>query len=243
MRVTVVVITKNQRAYLERSLPMIARQTGVPGGVETVVVDSGSTDGALEVVRRHEATLVSIAAASFGYARAYNIGAAAGTGDLLVRLSGDAVPANDRWLARLTAPFSDPTIAVTWGAQTLPPGLCNPVEHLCQRLYGYDKPDAPPVRVARTRTVLGANMATRRDLWETYPFPNIAQAEDYAYFHHFVRRGCAGMFIPGAIVVHGHSENFLRGTCRSLYQSFLQGMILANVIPYDAKKKEAEIEW
>jgi glycosyltransferase involved in cell wall biosynthesis len=48
---TVVIITKNQRPYLERSLPVIAAQTGVPGRVETVVVDDGSTDGARDVIR------------------------------------------------------------------------------------------------------------------------------------------------------------------------------------------------
>ncbi|MBC8138390.1 MAG: glycosyltransferase [Fibrella sp.] len=232
MTATVVILTKNQRPYLERSLPAIAAQTGVPGGVEVVVVDGGSTDGAQEVARHYGVHLLDNGSQRFNYARAYNAGAGIGTGRCLVRLSGDAIPIHTDWLARLLAPLeADSTVGVTWGTQRLPPGLRNPIEHLCQRLYGYDKTDAPPRRVTRTRTVLGCNMATRRDLWRQDPFPELLQAEDYAYFHRMIRRGFAGMFVPGAVVLHGHEEPFLRAVHRSFQQSALQVAIRLGIIP------------
>lgn len=228
---TVVIITKNQRPYLERSLPALGAQTGVPGRVEVVVVDDGSTDGARDVVRRYGARLVE-GEKPFSYARAYNTGATAGTGRYIVRLSGDAVPVHAEWLTRLLAPMeADPSVGTTWGAQRLPVGLRNPVEHLCQRLYGYKNGDAPPRRFTRTHTVLGCNMATRRDLWEQDPFPEISQAEDYAYFHRLITRGFAGVFVPGATVLHGHEEPFLQAVRRSLQQSSLQAAILLGVLP------------
>ncbi len=70
-------------------------------------------------------------------------------------------------------------------------------------------------------------MATRRELWAQTPFPELPQAEDYAYFHDMVQRDYAGVFVPGAVVLHGHEEPFLRATYRSLQQSVLQGLILA----------------
>lgn len=232
MEVTVVIITKNQCPYLERSLPMLNQQQGVLGGVEVIVVDSGSTDGAQETVNRNGAHLIEIAPRSFGYARAYNTGAAQGTGQFIVRLSGDAVPASETWLSQLIAPMQmDDTIAVTWGAQHLPDGLQNPIEHFCQHLYGYDRPTAPPQRITKTQTVLGCNMATRRDLWTRYPFPEaIPQAEDYAYFHQWIKCGYCGVFIPGAVVEHGHEEPLPKAIYRSLQQSALQGLILAGVL-------------
>lgn len=232
MIATVVIITKNQRPYLERSLPAIAAQKGVPGRVEVIVVDSGSTDGAQDVVRHYGAHVLAKNAAPFNYARAYNAGATVGTGRYIVRLSGDAIPIHTDWLAQLLAPMeSDSTVGVTWGTQQLPPGLKNPMEHLCQHLYGYDKTEASPRRRDRTCTVLGCNMATRRDLWAQNPFPEIPQAEDYAYFHRLIQCGFVGTFVPGATVLHGHEESLPRAMYRSFQQSALQVAIRLGMIP------------
>ena len=160
-------------------------------------------------------------------ARAFNTGAAQATGRFLVRLSGDAVPLDSHWLAALLAPMqTDPAVALTWGSQQLPPGLRNPVEHFCQHLYSYNKPDALPVRVSRPRTVLGCNMALRYDVWEQSPFPELPQAEDYAFLCRAIRRGYVGAFVPGAVVLHGHEEPLFQAVRRSIAQSYLQALIL-----------------
>ena len=105
LKAAVVVITRNQRPFLARSLPMLAAQVGVETPPEIIVVDSGSTDGARELidatpgVRRLDYT--GSAGDRFNYARAYNQGirAAAPDTDFIVRLSGDAVPADAGWFA------------------------------------------------------------------------------------------------------------------------------------------------
>lgn len=237
MTATVVIITKNQRTYLERSLPRIRAQRGV-SAFEIIVVDSGSTDGATNIVREHGAKLIEIAPETFGYARAYNIGATQGSGKYLVRLSGDAVPLETDWLVKLLEPMeNDPAIGATWGAQQLPPGLRNPVEHWCQVLYGYNAAKgAKPERVTRLRTVLGCNMATRRALWERFPFPEIAQAEDYAYFAALIQNGFVGAFVPEARVLHGHEEPFPKAIARSLQQSLWQVQIRWRMLREQNKK-------
>lgn len=243
MTATVVIITKNQRPYLERSLPAIAAQTGVPGSVEVVVVDDSSTDGTRDLVRRYGAHYVGYSSEPFNYARAYNVGIAVGIGRYIVRLSGDAIPIRTDWLARLLAPIeSDPSVGLVWGAQQLPVGLRNPIEHLCQRLYGYDKTDASPRRVTRTCNVLGCNMASRRDLWAQNPFPELPQAEDYAYFHRLIKRGFAGTFVPDAVVLHGHDEPFARALRRSIQQSAMQLAILLGVAPRNKLADEAHAQ-
>ncbi len=228
MRASVVIITKNQRAYLERSLPMIAAQRGMPGGVEVIVVDSGSADGAQAVARAYGARLVEIAPASFGYARAHNAGAERARGEFVVRLSGDAVPAHPCWLRRLLRPFRDPSVAATWGSQSLPAHVRNPLERLAQRL-SYDN-GRRPRRHTRDTTVLGCNMAVRRALWAAHPYDErLPQAEDYAWTHHWYRRGHAAVFVPAAPVIHGHEEPLPRALRRALAQSALQGLIRAGV--------------
>lgn len=233
MRASVVIITKNQRGFLQRSLPVIAAQRGVgAGGLEVIVVDSGSTDGAQDVVRGWSdlAQLVEIPPRTFTYARAHNAGAARAQGEILVRLSGDAIPASERWLSRLLDPFADASVAATWGSQILPPHVRNPLERWAQRLL-FDNPNARRARRhTRDTTVLGCNMAVRRALWQTHPFDErLPQVEDYAWTHHWYRRGWAAVFVPDAPVLHGHDEPLGRSLRRAVTQTTLQGLVRLNL--------------
>jgi rhamnosyltransferase len=234
MRVSVVIITKNQRSFLEQSLPRIAAQENLQYRPEIIVVDSGSTDGACAFAEKQGVRLVCVAPDTFGFARAHNAGASVASGDIVIRLSGDAVPADSQWLSRLTAPFSDGRVAYTWGSQILPPsGRYSVWEQLVQFLLYRDRENSVNRRVTgRAGTVLGGNMAVRRNLWQRHPYDeSLPQAEDYAWAHHRLRSGdWAGVYVPGAAVLHGHEESALLGFRRSLTQSALQGLILSGII-------------
>ena len=228
LRVSVIIITRNQCAFLERSLPLLSLQEGDTGAMspEIIVVDSGSTDGAQSIVWASGARLVCLPPASFNYARAHNAGAREATGDILVRLSGDAVPAQTDWLQRLIEPFRDPQVAATWGRQIPPLGVHNYVEQCFETAL------RPPARGPRSYhhpvTPLGSGMAVRRTLWEAHPYDErLPQAEDYAFLRHWMRRGYTGVFVPDAPIIHGHHETVARALRRSLTQSVVQGMILS----------------
>lgn len=233
-RVSVVIITRNQRAFLMRSLPLLSAQKGFAGAgsPEIIVVDSGSTDGAQSIVREQGARLLSLPPASFTYARAHNAGAREATGEIVVRLSGDAVPAQTDWLQRLVEPFRDPQVAATWGRQILPPGVCNYVEQGFEAIL---RPASRgPRRYYRSVTPLGSGMAVRRTLWEAHPYDErLPQAEDYAFLRCVMRRGFAGVFVPDAPIIHGHPETVFRALRRSLTQSVVQGLILTGF--YDTR--------
>ena len=234
MRISVVIITKNQSPFLEGSLPLIAAQEKISHRPEIIVVDSGSTDGACALARGQGVRLVCLSPESFGYARAHNAGASVATGEIVVRLSGDAVPSDTEWLYRLTEPFSDPNVAFTWGAQKLPTGRHYSLwERFVQTtLYNPRKSFSNRRVTGRAQTVLGSNMAVRRALWCEHPYDErLPQAEDYAWAHYWLReRGRAGAYVPSATVLHGHQEPLLSGIRRSLVQSALQGMILTGLI-------------
>ncbi len=101
--VSVVIPTFNRRQVLLRTLEALAEQTLLD--VEVVVVDDGSSDGSVAAVRdwaerrppRYRLLLLEQANAGPGAAR--NRGVAAATGDLVVFLGDDTVPAPD-FLAR-----------------------------------------------------------------------------------------------------------------------------------------------
>lgn len=100
-RVTVVVVTWNGRAHLERCLPALARQT-YPA-FDVVVVDNGSRDGTVAWLQRdwprHQVVALD---ENVGFAAANNLAFAETTAEWLALLNNDAVP-EPGWLAALVA--------------------------------------------------------------------------------------------------------------------------------------------
>lgn len=115
MRAAIVIRTKNEEAWLARVLDTLARQVDVDA--EVVIVDNDSTDATVEIARRHPCKVIGIPDREFTHGRALNLGIRATTAELVAILSGHCVPANGRWLLRLAANFTVPSIAGVYGRQ------------------------------------------------------------------------------------------------------------------------------
>ena len=89
-RVTIVTPSLDQAAYVERTVQSVLAQRGEVE-VEHLVFDAGSTDGTLEILRRHEAAghLRLVVEPDGGQADAVNKGLRAATGDLVGFLNSD----------------------------------------------------------------------------------------------------------------------------------------------------------
>ncbi|HEY8291727.1 MAG TPA: glycosyltransferase family 2 protein [Thermomicrobiales bacterium] len=100
-RITVIIATYNGLRYLVPCLRALAAQTFRE--FQIIVVDDGSGDGTLDVVRRN---FPAIAVVRFptngGLARAHNAAIAASDGAYVVLLNNDTEP-EPRWLERLVA--------------------------------------------------------------------------------------------------------------------------------------------
>ena len=81
MRASIVIRTLNEAQHLDDLLVMIGRQQTPGLEVETVLIDSGSTDGTLEIARRHGCRITHITKAEFSFGRSLNRGCAASTGN------------------------------------------------------------------------------------------------------------------------------------------------------------------
>lgn len=88
MRLTVITPSFNQAAYLERTLDSVLSQ-GYPD-LEYIVVDGGSTDGSVEIIKRHEKHLAWwVSEADRGQSHALNKGLQSASGELLTWLNSD----------------------------------------------------------------------------------------------------------------------------------------------------------
>jgi glycosyltransferase involved in cell wall biosynthesis len=105
-RISIVTPCKNGAAHLEAAMHSLLSQ-GYPD-LEYVVVDGGSTDGSVEIIRKHAAHLAFwVSEPDRGHAHALNKGFARTTGEILGWLNHDDVllPGSLHLLAELFATF------------------------------------------------------------------------------------------------------------------------------------------
>lgn len=90
MKFTVVTPSFNQGAFIERTLQSVLAQRG-DVEVESLVLDGGSTDGTLEVLRRYDGQVVWTSGPDAGQSDAINRGLHLASGDILAWLNSDDV--------------------------------------------------------------------------------------------------------------------------------------------------------
>ncbi len=211
----VIIRSFNERALIGRCLESVLAQD-FPDGLEVVVVDSGSTDGTLEIVRSFASVrLVTLAPSEFTYGRALNFGvrqAAAGA-SWLAFLSAHAVPQSSTWLRNLVAPMrGSAAVAGVYGRQVpWPEHLANRiVRHLARN--GYRECYGEQSFVSRESPYFSnANAAIRRAVWESHSFDEtMPYAEDWKWSREIRQSGHAIAYAADAAVWHSHAESARR---------------------------------
>jgi rhamnosyltransferase len=202
--VAVVIRAKNEAACIGQTLSAILDPAALPPR-QLIVVDSGSSDGTLDIVSRFPAvTLIQIKPEQFTYGYALNLGVAACDADIIATLSAHSLPADPEWLAELIQPFDHPDVAGVYGRQ-LPRANATILERLGMRLTGVL--GERPKLLARRPLFSNANGAFRRSLWHEHPFDEqVGGAEDIAWVRTMQERGYLIAYQPTARVYHSHGE-------------------------------------
>lgn len=208
MSVSVVIRAKNEAQYIGETLAALLQPDAcAPQAI--VVVDSGSTDATVDIVRSFpQVTLLQIRPEDFSYGYALNLGVAHVQSDLVATLSAHSLPVESSWLTEIARPFASPVIAGVYGRQR-PRPTATLLERLGMRLTGVLS-DTP--RVLRDRPLFSnANGAFRRALWLEHPFDEtLGGAEDIAWVRTMQERGYAIAYQPTAAVYHSHGEPLWR---------------------------------
>jgi glycosyltransferase involved in cell wall biosynthesis len=215
--VDVIVLCKNEAQHLRACLTGVLSQE-LCGRVDLTVIDSGSTDGSLEIIRSLPVHLLQIQPDDFHHARTRNLGGRQGSAPVLVYLNGDAVPSGRHWLARLVSRLVDGEecrVAGVYGRQ-IPRADAYPMERfMLGRLYG-GTPRLQVLRSGRPPTLAETlfstvNCALRRDLWLQRPFSDrVHMSEDQEWSRYWLAHGYAIAYEPEAAVVHSHNNSLSR---------------------------------
>lgn len=195
MTASVIVRARDRAHTIEATLQALRSQT-VP--VEIVVVDSGSTDGTVEIAERYADTVLHLRPEDFTYGGALNIGAAASSGDVHFALSAHCAPAYDDWVERSLQHYADPAVAGTNQAGRTPSG------RQLRRPYAQVPSD---VRRDPYWGFSNHGSSWRADVWRAIPFrEDLAACEDKEWSWRVLAAGWTIVYDPQLYVPALHRE-------------------------------------
>ena len=218
---TIVIPTLNGERYLDRLLSLLERQD-FDGAVEVLVIDSGSTDSTLTIVRAHpEVRLHEIPNSEFGHGKTRNLAAQLARGRIVAYLTQDALPSTAGWLTALVAPL-DPggadAVAV-FGKQEPRPG-CFPLQkyeiqavfaRFGEELALFQRTERVPTSSEMDLLAFysDVNSAARRDfLLDVIPYRDLSYSEDMAFARDLIEAGYRKAYSPDASVEHSNDLSF-----------------------------------
>ncbi|SDS95353.1 rhamnosyltransferase [Paenibacillaceae bacterium GAS479] len=148
-RVSVIIPTRNAGPDLEELLRRLNRQTLPP--YEIIIIDTESTDGTPQRAIRAGARLFSITRAEFDHGGARNRAAREASGCILLFMTQDALPDNDRLVEELARSLKESEIGYAYARQLARPEA-DPLERM-SREYNY--PDASRLKSREDLSELG----------------------------------------------------------------------------------------
>jgi rhamnosyltransferase len=200
MNCSIVIRAYNEEKHIGRLLEGIRHQT--VKDVETILVDSGSTDGTVSVAESFGAKVVRIRPDEFTFGRSLNFGIKSASRELIVIASAHVYPVYPDWLETLLRPFEDEQIALTYGKQR-GPGFAKFSE---QQIFHQWYPDVSKPK-QETAFCNNANAAIRKSLWEKNPYDEtLTGLEDLAWAKWAKEQGHAIAYIAEAEIIHVHNE-------------------------------------
>jgi len=204
MRVSIVIRTLNEARHLRDLLDSIRQQETDSWEVETVVIDSGSTDGTQEIANDFGCVLTHIRREAFSFGRSLNWGCEAATGEVLVFVSGHCVPTDRRWLQQLCAPVFAGTVDYCYGRQI---GGSDSRFSEC-RIFAKYYPEVS--RLPQNGFFCNnANSALSRTAWRAHRFDEeLTGLEDMELAKRLCAAGGRVGYVADACVYHYHQESW-----------------------------------
>ncbi len=225
MLASIVIRTYNEEKYLDVLLNAIFEQVCALVNVETVIVDSGSTDKTLDIAKKYDCRIVYISKADFTFGRSLNVGCEEARGAFLVFVSGHCIPTSVHWLDELLKPLIEGAVSYVYGKQKgWETTKFSESRHLEKCFPPY--PKLPQDGFFCNN----ANAAITRKVWERYGFhEELTGLEDMYLAKQLVEAGKNIGYVPSASVYHIHDETWRQVRIRYEREAFALRRILPEV--------------
>jgi len=169
---------------------------------ELIVIDSGSTDGSVDLIRAAEpAHFIQIKPQEYNPSRVMNLGMNLSHSDFGIFLNADATPANSEWLEPLINALKDKNTAAVFGRQIPRPDCRAVYAHDYERCFG---PGRESTRWQHFFSMVSSGL--RKDIWTRRGFLEKMQySEDDEYTRWCRSQDYRVVYCPESVVVHSHN--------------------------------------
>jgi rhamnosyltransferase len=198
--VSIIIRSFNEGWALRETLPTLRSQAGE--NWELIVIDSGSTDGSVELIRaaapRH---FIQIQPQEYNPGRVMNMGMRLARCERVIFLNADATPQGPGWLGALAEKLNDPKTGAVFGRQIPRPDCQAVFAHDYARCFG---PERDSARWDHFFSMVSSGL--RKDIWSRRGFLEILQySEDDEYTRWCRTEGWKVVYCPESVVMHSHN--------------------------------------
>ncbi|MBC1278336.1 glycosyltransferase family 2 protein [Nostoc sp. UCD121] len=238
--VSVVNPVKNGEEFLDEVLKStLLQQTNFP--YEVIVIDSGSRNDSLEIIKNHDVRLIQIPPHKFNHGLTRNLGVQESQGQFIAFLTQDATPVNNVWLQNLVSPLiEDSQVAGVFGKHIARTN-CDPIvainlqnhfdltismgKKCWQKDEGFSNNKGLYVFFSNN------NSCIRKTVWQQIPFREVEMSEDQLWAQDILENGYLKCYEPNAVVYHSHTYSPIEWFQRQFdeYRAYKKMELVENV--------------
>ncbi len=207
--VSIALITFNKKSTIEQCLTSLFSLDYPRSRYEVVVVDGGSTDGTLQLLRKFPVSIVIETQKCRGIAR--NAAVKNSKGEIIAFIDADCLAATS-WLKDHVLVHKNANVFAVGGSVLQGGDLSLPTQIYHDTYFAAQSPSVPH-RI--TWDLATCNASFKRATFQTVgPFPEVDRGEDSLLCWRILARGYQTVFDPSPKVIHLHE----RMTFRSLFR-------------------------
>lgn len=199
--VAILMRSKDEEPFATQALERLYKQTY--SNFTLYNVDSGSTDGTLEAIKKHNPnreTIREIQPGEYVPGRVLNHMIASVKEEIIVLLNSDCIPMDEAWLSTLLQPLLLDEVDVVTSRQVARPDAYFIVAYDLDRGYGDNN-----MKKKRHNFFSAAACAFHRRIWEQEKFPEVGWGEDFVWAVRCAQEGVRFDIVVDAVVEHSHN--------------------------------------
>jgi rhamnosyltransferase len=211
---SIVILTKNAGKEFKKVLDMVFNQK-YDKQFEVIVIDSGSTDGTLEIAKQYPVRIHRIKPEEFGHGTTRNLGVRLSKGKYVCFLVQDALPKNEIWLIEMVKSLREKGVAGVYSRQ-IPKKGTTPMETFFLNDKYKSKRIVRKFEKGKKKSMHDIHFSDRsscmrRDLLLKYPYSeDLVLAEDQEWVKKMLEKGYTIIYEPKSEVYHSHNYGLVK---------------------------------